>query len=64
MAQTTIAYLERRYAALEREITDALRESSTDELAIADLRYRKLIFANENPHNRLLVERFRKRVAH
>jgi hypothetical protein len=33
MAQTTIAYLERRYAALESEIADALSQSPTDELA-------------------------------
>jgi len=57
MAQTTIAYLERRYAALESEIADALSQSPTDELAIADLKYRKLIIADEIQHNRLLVER-------
>ena len=57
MAQTTIAYLERRYAALESEIADALSQSRTDELAIADLKYRKLIIADEIQHNRRLVER-------
>jgi hypothetical protein len=57
MAQTTIAYLERRHAALESEIADALSQSPTDELAIADLMYRKLIIADEIQHNRLLVER-------
>src|SRR5260370_24636660 len=60
MAQTTIAYLERRYAALESEIADALSQSPTDELAIADLKYRKLIIADEIQHNRRLVERFGK----
>ena len=54
MAQTTITYLKRRYAALESEIADALSQSPTDELAIAE--YRKLIFADEIQHNRLLVE--------
>jgi hypothetical protein len=61
MAQTTISYyLERRYAALETEIADALRQSPTDDLAIADLKYRKLIIADEIQHNRRLVERFSK----
>jgi len=55
VAQATIAYLERRYVALEKEIANA---SSTDELAIADLRYRKLIVADEIQHNRRLVESF------
>jgi hypothetical protein len=59
MAQTTIAYLERRYAALEK-IADALSQSPTDELAIADLKYRKLIIADEIQHDRRLVERFSK----
>jgi hypothetical protein len=60
MAQTTIAYLEQRYSALEKEIADALRHKSTDNLAIADLKYRKLIIADEIQHNRRLVEHFRK----
>ena len=61
MAQTTTSYyLERRYAALESEIADALRQSPTDDLAIADLKYRKLIIADEIQHNRRLVERFSK----
>src|SRR6266550_9078981 len=48
MAQTIISYyLERRYAALESEIADALSQSPTDDLAIADLKYRKLIIADE-----------------
>lgn len=58
MMQTTIAYLERRHLDLEREIANALHHSPTDDLAIADLRYRKLIVADEIQHNRRLVERF------
>ncbi len=50
-----VAYLERRYTALESEIADALRQSPTDELEIADLKYRKLIIADEIQHNRRLV---------
>src|SRR5713101_6821693 len=50
MAQTTISYLERRYTALESEIADALRQSPTDDLAIADLKYRKQIIADEIQH--------------
>jgi hypothetical protein len=64
MAQTTIAYLERRYMALEKEIEDALHHGSTDDLVIADLKYRKLIIADEIQHNRRLVERFSRLSAH
>jgi hypothetical protein len=64
MARATIAYLEQRYTALEKEIADALRDSPTDDLAIADLKYRKLIIADEIQHNRRLVESFSKRCAH
>ena len=60
MAQTTIAYLERRYTALECEIADALSRSPTNDLAIADLKYRKRIIADEIQYNRRLVERFSK----
>ena len=60
MAQTIISYLERRYTALESEIADALRQSPTDDLAIADLKYSKQIIAEEIQHNRRLVERFSK----
>ena len=63
MAQTTIAYLERRYTMLEKEIADALRHSPADDRAIADLKYRKLIIADEIQHNRRLVERFSKLLA-
>ena len=64
MAQTIISYLEQRYTALETEIADALRQSPTDDLAIADLKYRKLIIADEIQHNCRLVESFSKRCAH
>jgi len=64
MAQTTIAYLERRYTALQKEIEDALLHSPTDDLVIADLKYRKLIIADEIQHNRRLVERFSKLGTH
>jgi hypothetical protein len=60
MAQTTIAYLERRYQTLEKEIADALNQGPTDDLVIADLKYRKLIIADEIQHNRRLVERYGK----
>ena len=56
MERATIAYLEQRYTALEKEIADALRVSPPDDLAIADLNYRKLIIADEILHNRRLVE--------
>ncbi len=64
MAQTTVDYLERRYAALEKEIEEALHRSSTDDLAVADLRSRKLIIADEIQHNLRLVERFSKLGGH
>jgi hypothetical protein len=37
-----------------------LRQSPTDDLAIADLKYRKQIIADEIEHNRRLVARFSK----
>ena len=58
MARTTIANLERRYLALEVEIADALHCSPTDDLAIANLKCRKLIIADEIQHDRGLVERY------
>jgi len=58
VALKTIAYLEQRYMALESEIADALRQSPTDDMAIADLKYRKLIIADEIQRNRRLVESF------
>jgi hypothetical protein len=60
MAQTTIAYLERRYAALEREIEGALQIGATDHLAISELIFRKLVIAEEIKHNRRLVELIRR----
>ena len=56
MAQATIAYLERRYLALEKEIENALHDSPVDDLAVADLKCRKLIIADEIQRNRRLVE--------
>jgi hypothetical protein len=47
VAKTTISYLERRYLDLGNEIANALHQNPTDDLAIADLRYRKLIIADE-----------------
>ena len=64
MERATIAYLEQRYTALEKEIADALRQSPTNDLVIADLKYRKLIIADEIQHDRRLVESFSKRCAH
>jgi hypothetical protein len=57
MALKTMAYLERRYTALEQEIADALRRSPAEDRAIDDLGYRKLIIADEVQHNHRLVER-------
>jgi hypothetical protein len=60
MAQTTLAYLEWRYAALEKEIEKALQHGPTDHLTIANLIHRKLIVAEEIKHNRRLVELIRR----
>ena len=64
MALKTMAYLERRYTAIEKELADALRHDPTDDRAIDDLEYRKLIIADEIQHNRQLAERFSKRGVH
>ena len=64
MALATIAYLERRYAVLEKEIADALRDCPADDLAIADLEYRKLIIADEIHNYRRVAERFSKGRTH
>ena len=64
LAQATIAYLERRYLALEKEIENALHDSPIDDFAVADLKCRKLIIADEIQHNRSLVERFSKLSTH
>lgn len=58
MTQTTVDYLERRYAALQKQIDEALRQSPIDDLAVADLRYRKLVIADEIQSNGRFVERF------
>lgn len=58
MTRTTMAYLEQRYTALENEIANALHLNPTNDLAVADLKCRKLIIADEIQHNRRLVERF------
>jgi hypothetical protein len=55
-SRVDIVYLERRFATLEKEIENALHRGSADDLAIADLRYRKLIIADEIQHNRRMVE--------
>ncbi len=54
-----MAYLERRYAALQKEIENALEHGSTNHPAIADLMYRKVIVAQEIKYNRRLVELIR-----
>jgi hypothetical protein len=58
--QTTIAYLERRYAALEKDIDNALQHGLTDHPAVADLICRKLIVAEEIKHNCRLAELIRR----
>jgi hypothetical protein len=44
--------------ALENEIAKASGHRPTDDSAIADLKYRKLIIAEEIQHNRRLIQRF------
>ena len=56
MTRMTMAYLEQRFTALENEIANALHLSPTNDLAVADLKCRKLIIADEIQHNRRLVE--------
>ena len=63
MPRATIAYLEQRYTVLENEIADAWRNGPTEDLAIADLEYRKRIIAEEIQNYRQLVKRFSKRLA-
>lgn len=58
MAQATIAYLEQRYADLEREIMDTSHLMPTEDILIADLKFRKSVIADELQHNRRLVKRF------
>lgn len=52
-----MAYLDQRYTALEREMANALHNRPIDDLAIADLKCRKLIIDDEIHHNRRFVER-------
>jgi hypothetical protein len=60
VTRTTIAYLERRYIALEEEIANALHQSPTDNLAIADLKCRKFVIDDEILQIRRVVEHFAK----
>jgi hypothetical protein len=53
-----IQYLERRYLALENEIANALLRSPVDDLSVADLKYRKLIIADEIEQYRRADQRF------
>jgi hypothetical protein len=57
-----IQYLERRYLALEREIANALLHGPVvdpaDDLRVADLKYRKLIIADEIQQNRRSIQHF------
>jgi hypothetical protein len=57
MAQTTLGYLEQRFLVLEKQIANALRHGPTHDLAIADLRCRQLIIAEEIDQQRRLVQR-------
>jgi hypothetical protein len=52
-----IQYLERRYLALENEIANALLHSLADDLRVADLKYRKLIIADEIEQHRRADQR-------
>ena len=45
--QAHLAELARQHTALEREITEALAHSSTDDLKIGELKRRKLILKDE-----------------
>lgn len=51
--QSHLAELERRHAALERKIEDALLHPSTDSLEVSDLKRKKLMLKDE-------IERLRK----
>ena len=57
-----IQYLEQRYLSLEKEIANTLLHSPANDLAddlrLADLKYRKLIIADEIQENRRTVRRF------
>lgn len=45
--QSHLAELERRHAALERKIEDALLHPSTDSLELAEMKRRKLMLKDE-----------------
>ena len=45
--QSHLAELEKRHQALEREIEDALAHPSTDNLAVTELKRRKLVLKDE-----------------
>jgi hypothetical protein len=64
MTRATIVYLEQRYTELENEIAATVRDCPTDDLALADLEYRKLIIADEIQNYRRVVERFSKGRTH
>ena len=57
-----IQYLEQRYVALEKEIVNASihrrADDPADDLRVADLKYRKLIIADEIEQHRRTVEHF------
>ena len=58
MVQSTIAYLEQRYADLESEIVDTSHLMPTEDILIADLKFRKSVIADELQRNRRLIKRF------
>ena len=53
--QSHLAELERRHQALENEISEARQHPSTDDLAIAELKRRKLLVKDEIARLRLEV---------
>ena len=57
-----IQYLEQRYVALEKEIVNASihrrADDPADDLRVADLKYRKLIIADEIEQHRRTIEHF------
>ena len=57
-----IQYLEQRHVALEKEIVNASihrrADDPADDLRVADLKYRKLIIADEIEQHRRTVEHF------
>ena len=56
MRNIDIRYLEQRYLALEHEIASALLRGPDDQ-RVADLKYRKLIIADEIEMHRLTMQR-------